>query len=255
MMSPYADIMPLLVFGLFVSAAIVSGLLMVRHEAGAGGDIQERTLDLCFWMLMAAIFGGRLLTLLRQPSVFLYDPMSFFRFWDGAVFYSDGLAAAIGAAAVFIRLRRMPLWKTADQFAPSLAIGHFFVWIGCFFSGLCPESRAGLSASIVFARPQEGLAGLLPFPHPKALYLACGSFVIFSILLIVRGRRQFNGQVFWTFAVLQGLMFLVAEVAGLVAGAVSPDSLLSTPMVVLGSVVLTGLTMLVYLKRKSRRAS
>ena len=54
----------------------------------------------------------------------------------GLVFYG-GLIGASLACILYVRLKRLPLWKIADVLAPSIALGHAFGRIGCLMNGCC----------------------------------------------------------------------------------------------------------------------
>ncbi|MGD8721137.1 MAG: prolipoprotein diacylglyceryl transferase, partial [Desulfobacterales bacterium] len=55
-----ANMLSVGILGLFVSAALCTGVVVVRHEVRASGGDENRILDLCFWLLIGAIIGARL---------------------------------------------------------------------------------------------------------------------------------------------------------------------------------------------------
>ncbi len=250
-----ANTLSLGILGLFISAALGTGTAVVCHEVRAAGADRDRILDLCFWLLIGAIVGARLFDMVIRFAGPAGGPLAVFRFWNGGSFYFGGAAAAAAVGVIFIRRNRLPLWQTADLFGPALAVGHFLVYMGVFFSGQSPDQSFGFSPNLVLVRPGDGLPGGLPRPDPVALYLACGSFLIFAILLFAKGRRRFNGQMFWTFALLNGglqlglVLSVFSDGRPLQGGEPSPAAVLSTLM------VLASLAMLITLSRRMRRAA
>jgi phosphatidylglycerol:prolipoprotein diacylglycerol transferase len=254
-MSFDADILPSIVFGLFVSVALISGLQMIRAEIRAVGGAENRIADLCFWLMVAAIAGARCGDLLYRPATVFDDPFEILRLWNGGSFYYGGAAAALITGVVFIKHARLPLWKTADMFAPTLAIGHFFVWIGCFFSELFSGTRSHSMIEAMLSWPEEGLSSMLAMPHPRSLYLASGSFIIFIILLMLRGNKNFDGKVFWIFITLHNTLQLVVDTFDFPGyGHLSP-AIFSAPQIISALFTLVGLTMLLYLWHRSRPAA
>jgi len=243
------------ILGLFLSAALGTGVVVVRHEVRASGGDEDRILDLCFWLLIGAIIGARLFDVERLSAGPAADPMEIFRFWNGGSFYFGGAAAAVAAGAIYIKRNRLPLWNTADLFGPALAIGHFLVYFGLFFSGQSPVESFGSSPNLVIGRPGDGLLGSLPQPSPVALYLACGSFLIFAILLIVKKRRRFDGQVFWTFMLLNGGLQLGPAVSDFSGGRLLHGGALSAETVINTLIIATSLAMLVIFNRRARQAA
>ena len=254
-MSFGANMLSVGILGLFVSAALGTGVVVVRHEVRASGGDEDRILDLCFWLLIGAIIGARLFDVSHRTAGLAADPLEIFRFWDGSSFYYGGATAALAAGMIFIKRHRLPLWNTTDLFGPALAIGHFLVYIGLFFSGQSPNESFGFNPNLVIARPGDGLLGSLPRPNPVALYLACGSFLIFAILLIVKKRRKFDGQVFWTFTLLNGGLQLGPAVSDFSGGRLLHGSELSPDTVTNALIIVTSLAMMIILNRRTRQAT
>ena len=54
----------------------------------------------------------------------------------GLVYYGGFIGAAV-AGIIYILWKKMPLWKTADVLAPSIALGSVFGRTGCLLNGCC----------------------------------------------------------------------------------------------------------------------
>ncbi|MFZ0613240.1 MAG: prolipoprotein diacylglyceryl transferase family protein [Desulfobacterales bacterium] len=253
-MIPGANMLSIGILGAFIAAALTTGIVVLRYEVRAGGAKEDQILDLCFWLLLAAMAGAWLCDAAPYFTAAAAGARSLFRLWSGGSFYYGGAVAALAAGGLFIARRRLPPWKTVDFFGPSLAIGHFLVYIGFFFSGYSIPEPFGLNPNLVLARPGDGLAGALPRPDPIALYLACGSFVIFAVVLIVKGRRKFSGQVFWSFMLLNGALQLVTAGYAFSGGRRLQGGELSPAMVMGALVVAVSLAMLFILERRFRRS-
>ncbi len=247
-----ADILPSIVFGVFVSVALIAGLQMIKAEIRSAGAAENRIADLCFWLMVAAIAGARIGDLFYKPEVIFADPLEILRLWNGGSFYYGGAAAALIVGLVYIKHARLPLWKTADMFAPTLAIGHFFVWIGCFFSGLFPGRLTESVTEGLLSWPEEGLNSMLSIPHPRPFYLACGSFLIFIVLLMLRGHRNFDGRVFWIFVILHSVLQLLVDTLDFPGYTKPSPAFFSNTQIISAFIAFTGLSMLFYLWHQSR---
>ncbi|MFZ0241213.1 MAG: prolipoprotein diacylglyceryl transferase family protein [Desulfobacterales bacterium] len=254
-MIPGANMLSIAIFGAFIAAALITGIVVLRFEVRAGGAKEDQILDLCFWLLVAAIAGAWLFDAAADITAPAAGARSLFRFPSGGAFYYGGAVAALAAGGIFIARRRLPPWKTVDFFGPPLAIGHFLVYIGFFFSGYSIPEPFGLNPNLVLARPGDGLAGALPRPDPIALYLACGSFIIFAVVLLLKGRRKFSGQVFWSFMFLNGALQLVTAGYAFSGGRRLQGGELSPAMVMGALVVAASLAMLFILERRFRRSA
>jgi len=241
------------ILGAFIAAALTTGIVVLRYEIRASGEYEGRILDLCFWLMIGAMAGAWLFEAVPEFTGPSAHAPSLLRFWSGGSFYYGGALTALAVGGIFITRRGLPPWKTVDLFGPSLAVGHFLVYIGFFFSGFSILEPFGLTPNLVLSRPGSGLDGALPRPDPVALYLACGSFIIFAVVLIVKGRRKFFGQVFWSFMLLNGALQLVTAAFAFSGGRRLQGGDLSPAIVVSATVVVASLAMLFILERRSRQ--
>ena len=102
----------------------------------------------------------------------------------GGVFYG-GLIAALAVAFWYMRRTKLPALKTADVFAPGIALGHGIGRLGCFAAGCCWGVQCDRPWAVTFTNPEaEKLVGVpLNVPlHPTQLYEAFAEFVIFAFL-------------------------------------------------------------------------
>ena len=194
-------LLPYLIFGGFLSAALYCGIQLIRLDAQRMHRPAGPYMDLCVRMLIASIIGGRLVEMLTNGS---FDIVRFFYFWQGGSFFLGGLPAGIGIGVISIYKARISIWETADIFAPALAVGYFFVRAGCFYSGFCRPFPMQASSL-------EALSGTLPVLDATELYLAFGSLLVFFALLKLRPHRQFQGQSFWTAVFFGGLLHATAR--------------------------------------------
>ncbi len=188
-------------YGLMVAAGFLAALTYARFEAVRVGEDPDRVLDLCFYLLIAAIVGARLFFVFSNFRSYLENPVEIFRVWRGGLVFYGGFILAVIVGIVYVRRNRMPIWKTADILAPGIALGHFFGRMGCFFAGCCYGKACTLPWAVIFTH-RESLAPLMTPLHPTQLYSAFANLMIFSILWIWRTRKRFDGQIFWVYVLL-----------------------------------------------------
>jgi len=86
--------------------------------------------------------------------------------------------------------------KTADVFAPAIALGHGIGRLGCFSAGCCWGVLCHRPWAVTFTNPVSNrLVGVpLGVPlHPTQLYEACAEFAIFGILYWRIGKPHAAG--------------------------------------------------------------
>lgn len=95
--------------------------------------------------------------------------------------------------------------------APSLAIGHSIGRLGCFFAGCCYGKACDLPWAVTFTNP-DSLAPIGVPLHPTQLYSALTNLFIFIFLCFFRGRKKFDGQLFWIYVLLYGVARSILEI-------------------------------------------
>jgi len=234
--------LPLHSYGLLLALAFLMGVVLAQREARRRGQDAERIGDLAFWVLVAAWLGSQVLYVLLNLDEFSGDRFfgdppfqaipRFLLVWRvGLVFYGGFIGATLTAFA-YMRRHGMPFLAYADTIIPSVAFGHFLGRLGCFCAGCCWGSRADAHLPWAVRFPQgsnvyQAFASGGPYSasflsddrtrtallHPAQLYEAFGELGIFLLLvLLVRPRKRFHGEVLATwlvaYAVLRGVVEL-----------------------------------------------
>ena len=250
-LSGQTNTMTLLTFAFFTAVALVAAIYLFREEAKATGCELQKIDRLCFWVLIAAICGARLFYFVGYPEAMAAGVTELFRIWNGGVSLAGGVGVAAVAGVGCVRAFKLPLLRTLDALAPGVAIGQFFIWLGCFFSGLCqpaPEVAFGGSQSTAPAADAMTSIAL----HPASLFIAAGHFAVFGLLLVAKQRRRFNGQTFWQYILLVGILGLLKAQYDAVEHVLSIFGLPSTS-VVNALLAVTAIAALLVLGRRGKK--
>ena len=188
-------------YGFFVAMGFIAGILLAKREAKRLGEDPERIMDLFFYVLIAAIIGSRLLYIFINPEVFLSDILESFRIWNGGLVFYGGFIAALVVGLVYLKIKKMPMLRTMDIAALSLALGQFFGRLGCFSAGCCYGKACNLPWAVTFTNPDTLAPIGIPI-HPTQLYHSLGNLSIFVFLWFFRRRKKYNGQIFCLYILL-----------------------------------------------------
>jgi len=198
-------------YGFFIAVGFLAGILLATKEAKRLGEDNEKIMDLCFYILVAAIIGSRLFYVATSPGMFLRDPVEILKIWNGGLVFYGGFIAALVTGVVFLKVKNIPVWKTADIMAPSVALAHFFGRIGCFFAGCCYGKYCDLPWAVTFNHPDSLAPTGIPL-HPTQLYEALGNLAIFLFLFFFRKSKKYDGQLFWLYVLIYGIMRSFIEI-------------------------------------------
>ena len=196
-------------YGLLVALAFLAGLWMASRLGQQAGLNPDAITNLGIYCALAAIVGAKVMLLIVEPGDFFS--------WDtlqaGGVFYG-GLIAALAVAWWYIRRTKLPPLKTADVFAPAIALGHGIGRLGCFSAGCCWGVECHLPWAVTFKNPvANSLVGVpLNTPlHPTQLYESFAEFLIFSILLWRVRRPHATGAIISLYLVLYSTARFIVE--------------------------------------------
>ncbi len=197
-------------YGVMVAIGFLLGMGLALRQARKEGIPSERISDLSFYLLLAAIIGSRVFYILLNPGPYIKNPLAIFKIWEGGLVFYGGLIFAVITGMIYIKRHGLHLWQIADIFAPSIAIGHAIGRLGCFFAGCCHGRPAEVPWAVTFTDPHS-LAPLGIPLHPTQLYESAGEFVIFLILILLRKRQAFRGELFWTYVMLYSILRFFVE--------------------------------------------
>ena len=196
-------------YGVLLAIGCVVGLAVAARRARREGIDPERIADLGAWLIVSGMLGGKLFHIL-----FFWD--DFIAGWraeglrslrEGFVFYGGFIVGSL-AVVVYAHRKRLPLAKLADILAPSVALGHAFGRLGCFFNGCCFGRACTLPWAVKFPPPHV-MSGI-PV-HPTQLYEVFGNLAIFAGLSAFYRQKRFDGQIWWWYVLSYGVLRFTVE--------------------------------------------
>src|ERR671912_1852068 len=209
---------PINTYGVFLAIAFLAAILITVKLAERDGLPRQKIYDLSLWMLLAGLVGSKILMLFTEPEYRqnLWQLLSLDFLRSGGVFYG-GLLGAVIVGYLLMRYYKLPWWKTADSFAPGIAIGNFFGRQGCFAAGCCWGKPTNLPWGVKFTELGHEITGV-PIDthlHPTQLYESFAMLLVFLFLLWLHKRKRFSGQVILAYALLYSIIrFLIEFVRG-----------------------------------------
>ena len=207
--------LPIHSYGVMIALAFLAGLWTVTLRAKRDPALRnsgEKIADITLWLMAGVILGARTVYVTTYwKEQFAGQPLTeIFAIWNGGLVYYGGLIGAAIAGFIYIRWKKMPLWKTADVFAPSIALGSVFGRIGCLLNGCCYGRACNLPWAISF--PAGNLLHPPTFPvHPTEIYDALLNLALYVFLAWLFRRKKFDGQIFATFLICYSVTRSIVE--------------------------------------------
>lgn len=226
-------------YGVLVALGLLAGLWTAGRRAPLSGVRSETVIDLGPWLILGTIVGARGLYVLSYwREAFAGQSLwQIFNIRGGGLVFYGGLIGASLACILYVRFRRLPLWKIADVLAPSIALGHSFGRIGCLMNGCCFGRACDYPWAIHFPNdhPTQG-AGV----HPTQIYEAILNLGLYAALAWLYRRKKFDGQVFASYLIFYAVLRAFVEMfrgdypANYPHSQATPGQMLSIPIFAAG---------------------
>ena len=194
-------------YGVMVALGFLAGLWTAGRRGRLEGVAPEKIIDLGPWLIVGAIVGARTLYVFSywQDQFANESIWEIFSVWHGGLVYYGGLVGASLACIIYARAKHLALWKMADIFAPSIALGYVFGRIGCLLNGCCYGRACDLPWAIRFP-PGNPLNPPTTPVHPTEVYEALLNLGLYGLLAWLYRRKKFDGQVFATYLVCYAVL-------------------------------------------------
>jgi phosphatidylglycerol:prolipoprotein diacylglycerol transferase len=189
-------------YGVMVALGFLAGLWTASRRGLREGITAEQIIDLGPWLIVGTILGARTLYVISYwHEAFAGKPFAeVLMVWKGGLVYYGGLIGASLACMLYVRVKKLRLWKIADILAPSIALGYAFGRIGCLLNGCCYGRRCDLPWAIRF--PEGNPLGPPTYPvHPTQVYDSLLNLGLYAALAWLYRHKKFDGQVFGVYLV------------------------------------------------------
>ena len=195
---------PVSSFGVFLLAAFVAGIVLLRTRTSRWGWDGGEVLDLSLYSIIGGVIGARIGYVLVNFRDFAADWARVFTIWrDAGLTFYGALAGGAVVAWLYSRRRGWSFGWLADAAAPALALGYAIAMLGTLMYGL----NYGRAASVPWAVTLFGEPR-----HPTQLYLMLAAAIILAIEQPAVNRPHAPGRVFWEFLALYGLARAIIEI-------------------------------------------
>jgi phosphatidylglycerol:prolipoprotein diacylglycerol transferase len=206
---------PLATYGVLLAIGFILALWMTARLAERDGLPKNRVYDLGLYILAASLVGSKLLMVITEWNDYGGDwrrILSFDFLRSGGVFYG-GFIAAVIASVILMRRWNLPWRKTADAFAPGIAVGHAIGRLGCFSAGCCWGVPTTSWIGVRFTEKASELTGV-PIDSalvPTQLIESAANLLIFAFLLWLTKRRKFEGQIIYSYLMIYSVARFIIE--------------------------------------------
>jgi phosphatidylglycerol:prolipoprotein diacylglycerol transferase len=203
-------------YGVLVALGFLTALWLAGREAKRQNLNADAVTNLGIYCALSAIAGAKLMMFLVDFQYYQEHPGDIFSLSTlraGGVFYG-GLIAALAVSWWYLRKTKLPALKTADVFAPAIALGHGIGRIGCFSVGCCWGIACDRPWAVTFTNPESNALVGVPLNkplHPTQLYEAGAEFLIFALLYRLSRGPHPEGAIIAAYLMLYSTTRFIVE--------------------------------------------
>lgn len=190
-------------YGVIIALGFILAALYCAKRAKEFGLSSDELYELVIWLIPTCIIGARLYYVLFKLDYFIANPDRIFALRDGGLAIYGGIIAGIIVGIIWCRAKRIRVFAVADLTAFGLLIGQSVGRWGNFIN------REAFGAQTeIFCRMGLTVPGFETlYVHPTFLYESLWNLLGLIVLHIwsKKGKRKYDGQVFWLYTLWYGL--------------------------------------------------
>ncbi len=190
-------------YGVIIALGFIFAALCCAKRAKEFGLSSDELYELVIWLIPTCIIGARLYYVLFKLDYFIANPDKIFALRDGGLAIYGGIIAGIIVGIIWCRAKKIRVFAVADLTAFGLLIGQSVGRWGNFIN------REAFGAQTeIFCRMGLTVPGFETlYVHPTFLYESLWNILGLIVLHIwsKKGKRKYDGQVFWLYILWYGL--------------------------------------------------
>ena len=198
-------------YGVIIAVGMLAGILLATYEAKRTGQNPDDYFDLAIIAIICSVIGARLYYVIFSWDLYKDNLWSILNLRQGGLAIYGGVIAAIITAVVFAKVKGLSFPRLADTAGLGLILGQIIGRWGNFFNreafGGYTDGLLAMQLPVSAVRDSDiskelaehivEIGGVSYIQvHPTFLYESLWNLVLLVILLLIRKRKKFEGEIF-----------------------------------------------------------
>ena len=208
------------IYGILIAVGALLGMGMVTLEAKRNNENQNKYLDMMIVSLLVSVVGSRLFYVIFSWELYRENLRAVLDLRNGGYGFYGGLLAGFLAAAIFCRIAKLNFWKIADTASLGILLGQMIGRWGNFFNresfGEYTDLPWAMQIPVSAVRSGEvsgamrdnlltinGISYIQV--QPIFLYESLWCLLLFLLLMAMRRKKKYEGELFMIYLAGYGL--------------------------------------------------
>lgn len=187
-------------YAILIVSAMILALIMFKKRDGLYEIKFNDVIDLSLYVIPISIVSARLYYILFNLEYYIQNPKEILIFRNGGIAIYGAVIGGLITCFIFCKKKKIRLLDLMDYVAPGLVLGQA---IGRWGNFVNVEAYGTATNSLLRMGIIES-GGYIEV-HPTFLYESITCLAIFIILLILKNKRKFKGQIACTYFMLYSL--------------------------------------------------
>ena len=187
-------------YAILMVSAMVIAIIMFKKRDGLYKIKFSETLDLLIYLIPISIISARLYYVLFKLDYYIANPIEILNTRNGGMAIYGGVIGGAITCVVFCKIRKINLLDLIDYIVPGLVLGQAIGRWGNFIN----VEAYGTKTNLPWRMGIYDLGEYIEV-HPTFLYESLACFIIFAILILLKNKRNFKGQIALTYLALYSL--------------------------------------------------
>lgn len=187
-------------YAIIIACGMLAAYFLMSRLSEGFGMNDDTVIDLLLSAIPVGIVGARIYYCIFYWELFRDNPISVFYIWQGGIAIYGGVIAGALGIILYCRLTKKSAYVALDLAAFGVIIGQIFGRWGNFFNREAHGSETNLPWRMGLVEN-----GKLAYYHPTFLYESLWNLAGLLLLLQLRKKRKYDGQIALTYLLWYGL--------------------------------------------------
>ncbi|MDG1046067.1 MAG: prolipoprotein diacylglyceryl transferase [Bacteroidia bacterium] len=199
-------------YGLMIALGVIVTFYVILNSVKDMRINSDQLSELFIWAIVSAFVGGKLFFFLEDIQRYLDDPSLIANAMSGGFVFYGSLIFTVPTIIFWLRKKKVSVRPFMDVLALGGPILHSFGRVGCFLAGCCHGKVCDSWIGVTFSHP-DTLADFKDVPlYPTQLFDIGVNLFILLVVVLIRKRKQFEGQLFLIYLMLYAVGRSIVEI-------------------------------------------